>query len=85
MLKPGTNLGELNHLPKKVCSLGIAKLWAGRFRGWSGFSCPPQVSSSSSPEDQGDGALSRNKENSYWFLSKGFTEQVMQMHTTEER
>lgn len=29
-LKPGTNLGELNHLPKKtVLSFGIAKLWAG--------------------------------------------------------
>ncbi|XP_069904837.1 uncharacterized protein [Oryctolagus cuniculus] len=32
-LKPGTNLGELNHLPTEVWSFATASLWAGRALG----------------------------------------------------
>lgn len=89
-LKPGTNLGELNHLPTKVWGFGFARLWAGRVLGLA-RRCPRSYPASIIPKDQGDGAPGRSKTNSYCLL-KSFTEQtvheggeVKTSHTIEKK
>lgn len=49
-LKPGTNLGELNHLPTDVWSFGIAKLWAGRIPALARHGAAPHRYSPGPPE-----------------------------------
>lgn len=82
-LKPGTNLGGLNHLLTTVWSFGTAKLWAG----WvpelaRHFALPPQVSPLQHPWRPGRRG---SKEEQEEFLLKSSIEQAMQIQTKEER